>query len=439
MNTISSVTDLFEALGRDPEELIGLLESEWLEFKKEPYFLDDANHKFEVAKDVSAMANAGEGVIVIGVDTALGASSRREVATALRPVAKGVIDAKRLQETIHSWVWPRLDVEIRSHPVRENPGELWTLRIARQRERDLPFMVAREYLTPGKISRLAFAIYERHSSENVPYSPQQVHQWVRHGFSAEAEPAVAVPDSSLGEQAAAILADDVKSLATPEGWLWYYVQAHALRAIQLPAFYQGGPGTVFDAMSRIQSLRGGHGFSLPDGRPERTTWDGLRVVWDEDTSVSISRSGVVTAIIAQRYLTWGVAARQAEVWLNPLALVEFTLEFWRFFASRVVERETSVSTLAWRAGMRNLGGPYQAALPGGELRKPIGIGGAERALINDFDLPWTTTRPVDPEVLAFHCLVEIYAKFGLGETQIPYSDSEENRVLGPAIQAVRRQ
>ncbi len=68
MTPITAIPDLFETLGRDPEELIGAAESEWLEFKKEPYYLERDEQRFELAKDVSAMANAGQGIIVIGVE-----------------------------------------------------------------------------------------------------------------------------------------------------------------------------------------------------------------------------------------------------------------------------------------------------------------------------------------------------------------------------------
>lgn len=439
MPEISSVADLFEALGRNPDELIGLPEAEWLDFKKEPYYLDNDAHRQELAKDVSALANGGEGIIVLGVDTTQNPQSKVETASELRPIADGLVDAKQLQETIRSWVWPRLDVEIKSHPVPERPGNLWTLLVGRQRDRDLPFLVMREYLTENKLSGLAFGIYRRHSSENVPYSPQQVHGWVHRGFSDELDVSERVPDTSLEELAQAILDDDVRALAIPDGRLSYYLQAHPPRAVQLSAFYEGGSGTVHDALRQIPSVRGEWGFNLPDGTPDPTAQDCLRVVWGEETSVSISRTGVLTAVFTQRYLTWGTERHQQEgqVWINPLALVEFTLEFWRFFRSQVLDREPSPSRLAWRAGMRHLGGPYHAALPKGRLKDFPGLNEVGQALVEDFELSWTYADELDPEALAFQTLIEIYAKFGLGEAFIPYSDSNDRRVQQAVIAAIR--
>jgi predicted HTH transcriptional regulator len=52
----------------DFDALIGLMESEWLDAKETPYHLDTPKQKLEIAKDVTAMANASGGIIVIGFD-----------------------------------------------------------------------------------------------------------------------------------------------------------------------------------------------------------------------------------------------------------------------------------------------------------------------------------------------------------------------------------
>ena len=54
---------------RSFEDLIGKEEGLELEFKGSPYRLDVDAEKFELGKDVSGLANAEGGVIVIGVRT----------------------------------------------------------------------------------------------------------------------------------------------------------------------------------------------------------------------------------------------------------------------------------------------------------------------------------------------------------------------------------
>ena len=436
---ITTVGDLLVALGRDPNELIGLAESQWLEFKKEPYRLADDAQKQELAKDVSAIANAEEGIIVLGVHAPKAVNSRIEVARSLHPIPDGLVDEKQLQDVIRSRVWPRLDVRIRDHPVAGAQGKLWTIHVGRQSQRDIPFLVTREYLSENTQVGHAFAMYERHASDNVPYKPEQVHSWIREGYSGESHDDKTTPDASLQDQAQAIFEGDVVALSIPDGHLWYFLQAHPLERTQAPTFFDEGPETVRDALQKGTSIRGEWGFNLPTDRPSPTSNDCLRVIWGDDSLVSISRSGIVTALFTQRLLTWGMERHQQneQVWFNPLALVEITLEFWRFYRSQVLDRVSSPSDSSWRCGMRNLGPPHRAALAKGQVGD-LFFHEVREASVDEFDVPWSLSEEVQPEALAFTTLVEVYAKFGLGGTDIPYSDPDERRVTESTFEAMRR-
>ncbi len=80
---VDSIPELFDLLARDPSGLIGQPEAVWLEFKTSPYQLSDERQKFELAKDVSAMANADGGVILMGVETQKDERRQEDVATAI--------------------------------------------------------------------------------------------------------------------------------------------------------------------------------------------------------------------------------------------------------------------------------------------------------------------------------------------------------------------
>ena len=338
-----------------------------------------------------------------------------------------------MQDVIWDWVFPRLNVEIRSHSVPDRKGQLWTVYVKRQRERDMPFIVAKEFLRDQGSSRNLFSMYERSGSHNRPYSPQQVHGWIHRGWSGltEEPPAPVAPptdetDSVLGGELEAIGADPRASS--------YYLQAMPLNPTQLQNFYRGARNSLHDTLFKIPQLRPA-GFNLPDGLlPDRTGSGALRVVWRQSDSLSVTPEGIATAIQGQEPLTWAytnVAPRE-EYWINPLALVEFTLEFWRFYVGQVQTRMDASQATVWRAGMKGLLDPEPLYLPmeftHGSDREP--------AKADSFDFEWSRTDERDPGSLAFIVLSRVYSQFGLAKELIPYA--EGRRISEQAIVNVKR-
>ena len=54
---------------KEYHNLVGVVETDEVEFKREPYQLDMNSQKQELSKDVTGLANSKGGVIVIGVKT----------------------------------------------------------------------------------------------------------------------------------------------------------------------------------------------------------------------------------------------------------------------------------------------------------------------------------------------------------------------------------
>jgi len=431
MTLITSVTDVFETLGRDPSELIGVPETDFVDFKRTAYRLKSEKERSELAKDVSAMANAEQaGVIVLGVETERNPKLQQDVAARLRPVASGLVDVQQVQQIIWEWVYPRLDVRIRSHRVKKRAGALWTILVDRQRERDLPFIVAKEFIGRRGATRNLFGAYKRHSSHNAPYPCATVHGWLHQGWTGPM-----LEDTSIGEQDGSqgekILEDDLAVIGMGEGQAYYYLQARPERRGPIADFYRGAARTMYESMRNIPHMRA-WGFHIPDrAEPERTAWDGLRVVRPGVSSISVSRKdGLTTAVLGQYHLTWASErfAQKGQWVINPLVLVEFTLEFCRFYIGSVVGPAEAGARGSWRAGMQGVRKPEPLLLPDEPLShsrflRPSGG--------NDFQLAWAVTDESDPGRLAFAVLAEVYAQFGLGEALIPYADG--NRISEETI------
>ena len=425
---LSSVPDLFEVLGRNPSDVIGVPESDWLDFKGSPYYLDNERQRWELAKDVSAVANTlAQGVIVLGVETELEPSTRQEIAKALQPIADEHVDPKRIMDVIHEWVHPRLDVNVKPHPVQGQAGHLWTILVEAQSERDLPFIVKREFRDERGSDRNVFGVYKRSSAYNAAYPPAQVHQWLHAGWIPEPEPTTPIaPGEELEQVAARVLQDDLQSCGLlDDDYAYYYLQASPTTSATLSRFYEGRADSLFEVLTDPPHVRPlGFGFRIGQ-RPERTAYDGLRVFQPISASLSTTRSGLLTGILGQRYLTWGSEkySPEGQTWINPIALVETTLEFWRFYLRQVLARGERRAPSVWRVGMKGLGPAIRVMLPrfllgkrASSLRKPQGG--------QDFETLWRPVEHNDAGSQAFVSLTEVYARFGYDSQVIPLAENE---------------
>jgi hypothetical protein len=210
--------------------------------------------------------------------------------------------------------------------------------------------------------------------------------------------------------------------------LRYYLQAGPRQLSRIRRFFSGAADSLAEVMQRQPALRQ-MGFNLPDGvLPEHTASDELRVAGLGD-SLSVSRGGLTTTVQSQNHLSHGMEkfAEKGELWINPLAIAEFTLEFWRFYLNQVVPRVEPSSPSIWRAGMEGLGEPLPVFLP----EYADHFAKHKRCPNNDFKLGWSAVDDEDPERMAFKTLVEIYAKFGLPEEAIDVSS--DHRVMADHI------
>jgi hypothetical protein len=128
MNSPKDVLEKLEA--GDFDSPIGLLESEWLDAKETPYHLENHKQKLELAKDVTAMANASGGIIVLGFDCEKQATTAGEQIVKVSKFAVSLIDPSKynqiLADLVHSpphgyWcAYSRRKTEMASEPLLLN-------------------------------------------------------------------------------------------------------------------------------------------------------------------------------------------------------------------------------------------------------------------------------------------------------------------------------
>ena len=103
-----SQQELLERLdARDFPALIGEFESSWLECKRAPYNLDKETDRLELAKDISGLANAGGGVLLLGYATRQDATHGVDVLSEVRPIPLAGFHEEQYRAVIMDWTWPK--------------------------------------------------------------------------------------------------------------------------------------------------------------------------------------------------------------------------------------------------------------------------------------------------------------------------------------------
>jgi len=87
----------------DFTRLFGGLEDDHLECKSAPYNLDQEREKMELAKDVSALANAEGGIILVGVQTEREPAHQGDIIRRVGCFAQDFVDFGQYRNVISGW------------------------------------------------------------------------------------------------------------------------------------------------------------------------------------------------------------------------------------------------------------------------------------------------------------------------------------------------
>lgn len=168
-------------------ELIGAVENEQLECKAAPYQLDNDHHKQELAKDVSALANADGGIVLIGVRTEKDPRHLGDELVEIRPFEQHRVDLSQYFDVLHDWVYPALwQVEANWFPSAEELDKgIVAIAISNQPLVSRPFLVTRIIDPEGKMSEIVFGYCERQRDRVVPMSVEGLHARLKDGYNYE--------------------------------------------------------------------------------------------------------------------------------------------------------------------------------------------------------------------------------------------------------------
>ena len=443
---ITASPELYAALGRGTagfDEIKGTPESDWLDFKQALYHLDDRKQKLELAKDVSAFANAQGGVIAIGIKTRRPETENIEVADGLTPVRDDLLDCRRIRDTIRQYVYPPIaDLGCRTWPI-EGGESVLTIEIPRQDSADQPFIVSEGISSEGEHHGNMFGYFKRDADAAQPVPPGVVHDLMRDGYRFRdwltngAQTGEARGSSGTSEADEAQSEDKRRSRAHEDAEAAEVGdEPHLIVQGWKPADFQirDIQGRFRDDFLRPPSVRP-NGFNMDFGRdPEVLQGGGLRKIRSGAMSLSVLPEGLATLAVGSYILGWTMERSRNPELINSIPLVELIYEFCRF-TTTYVRDDSEGSDLLLQAQLRRLDASgarrLAAGAPGSGPFHGYGddahsVGGDVTEVVTD------VVVGVDPSRAAFELLADIYRNFGLRESAIPFANPEDRSVdIGP--------
>ena len=163
--------------------LLGGMEDEHFECKSAPYQLQQEREKMELAKDVSALANADGGFILIGMQTEEEPTYHGDIIRRVGCFARDRVDFTQYQNVISDWVLPSVPgLKFAWHASVENVDEgIVSIFIPQEASRERPFLVGKVVEDSGKIVGSYVGYFERTRDNVTAMKPGELRERLKGG------------------------------------------------------------------------------------------------------------------------------------------------------------------------------------------------------------------------------------------------------------------
>lgn len=412
---------------QDEGGLVNLPESSEVEFKT-VYRLQTPRQKAEFAKDIASLANAGGGLIVVGVETRPDDQLGRDVSVRVRPLAPGTLSLAQIEDVARSWVYPpQRSLRVTEWP-RSDGQMLVSIEVPSLSDTGAMALV----LGPGEEpDRRTVGVPVRSDARVDFHLAPELYEWIRRGRLQSSlisrAPELEEPPGDADRYLERLRAEfDVEG--SNRGAV-LFLQAWPRPSCRLERMHDrdGVRGVFLDPPPHRPASFGWWGL-----HPELDAGGGLRISGGDRVLLWISTAGVVTVAIAQEYLCWAMdryAYGRNEPLINPTTLGELVYEFCRTFLAVISHCEGPARAAAFRVGLLNARDPIPLALGPGLPDYGFSIearAAPDDEIVESLDVE-LEADPRDAERLTARLLQAIYARFGLGRDAIPYLSEDGSR------------
>ena len=459
LSEINSVDDVIALLAKGEADwggLVGVAENAWLEFKEQLHLATNApRDKLELAKDVDCLANAEGGVLVVGVSTKADPNTNADIAAEVKPFPAATTNIEQIESIIREYIYPDIQgLVVQRWPTVDAQKCLVSIHVPRQDQGRKYFLVTRGMDDNGSLLGNHVGVFVRTGSRCGHLSPERIYELMQQskqnsGLAASqleervaelerrlelgAKDRPAQPTEVSQEAAESRLHEDV-SAASLEQDAYLAVQAwpkEYVDLIDIQSRRVDGVRKLFETTPGIRNM----GFNLDfTVQSQVLPGGGLLKTFEENASLSLMPSGLLTLVIGSRYLSWGMDQNNGHApgTINSTALVEFTFEFLRLFSAVLPHTNLNIATAKanYRLLLRNLGESTLNKIPAGTPRKMF----MKVQETSNPNIEVGIEDQIDTGRVAYGLLVRVYRDFGLAPEDIPYvNDGQVNEDLIKAI------
>jgi Putative DNA-binding domain len=441
-NTLST-SDIEEILNSGRfEELIGSVEDEHLECKAAPYQLDQDRKKMELAKDVSALANADGGFLLIGVQTEKNPSHLGDEIRSIRALPSNLVDCDQYLNVLAEWVYPAIrGLRIKWCAGTNQDGSgIVSVKVPQECCQERPYVVGKVVESTGKIVGSYVGYFERVQSGAKPISFEELRERLKDGYRfSELDGRLRDIEAALGRIAASpnpvvagISDQTVSERVVAAGQVAHLSDRPSIDLtawspsdrVEFTSLFESRSAPVVKLLENPPHLRYA-GFDLNTGQASEIIRGQLRrSEVHRDKLLELWRDGVLIFVAPgdEWFLCWGMESDATTgLRINNIALTEVTYLFCNL-ALKIFEHSVpQPGKLEFRLGLRRLitqGGPCRLS-----ARRPNRMfPDAGNAAPEDQVIIQRTVQGLseDPGVISYGLLAELYAWFGFETVQLPY-------------------
>jgi hypothetical protein len=448
-------------------EFVGRLENEFLEFKGEPYHLDDDLQKLELAKDVSAFSNTLGGVIVIGVKTTKVPEYNADVAQELKPIRKDLFRGEQCEGIVRDWVYPSLnDFRVDFIPSDDDADKgFFVLNIPASAAAHKPFLIVKGTDdNKRKDRRITFGYAERFRASSLPVMVQRLQQLLHLGIRFEShESAQRGLDNRLDDigtrmerletiMLRQVQTDDLALQAQRENRFGQDVEqtirevvmndrprlilgAIPVQSLTLPSLFASSEDALVNAFEHPPELRPA-GFDLGLERPsEILQGSSRRVSIPGYKAIQLSVDGelIILAVGDEDFLAWAMNSHPGQpIRINSFVLAEVVYIF-ALYVKSIYEfgmpRPTSIKLYIGLQNMARDGkpailtsarvGPYVSHSEWTDRKAP------SSNCLQSVEVAFNETA----ERTSFLLRAQLYHWFGFDDSNIPYTETLDSGMV----------